>query len=75
MTIMANILNLIRTRRAAAPTDNWLLQIKRTVARFARGNISAQNGRIQLEEERMREHSLALRIAAQMRSRYRSGHR
>jgi hypothetical protein len=37
--------------------------VKRSIARFARGNIAAQNGRILFPEEQARDHARALEIA------------
>lgn len=47
----------------------WTRLVKATVARFSRGNISAQNGRLQLAEEREREHAKALLVSAKMEKR------
>jgi hypothetical protein len=47
--------------------NNWLdwnTLVKQTVARFARGNIAAQKGRIQFPEEQERER---VRLAPTMR--------
>ena len=42
---------------------DWARMIKRVVARFARGNIPAQEGRILLPEEQVREHAATREIA------------
>jgi hypothetical protein len=48
---------------------DWVKLVKRVVARFARGNISAQHGRILTAEEREREHAQALKISKKMQAR------
>ena len=50
----------------------WLRLVKRTVARFARGNISAQSGRVQTPEEQALEHKRAIILSAKMKKRYQS---
>lgn len=63
------------TRKTLTQSQNldlgsmWNRLIKQTVARFARGNISAQNARVQLQEEREAEHARAVKIAARMAKR------
>jgi hypothetical protein len=48
---------------------DWMSLIKRSVARFGRGNISVQNGRILFREEQEREHARTQPIARQWRER------
>ncbi len=48
---------------------NWEHLIKQVVARFARGNISAQNARILLPAEQASENALARRIARKWKAR------
>lgn len=43
-------------------SSDWSCLVKQTVARFARGNISAQNARILMPEEQEREHEAAKKI-------------
>ena len=43
--------------------------LKRSIARFARGNVAAQNGRVLLPDEQDDEHRRARRIAARMHER------
>jgi hypothetical protein len=50
--------------------SEWSRLIKRIVARFARGNISAQNARLQTADERAAEHVRAKSVAARMRARF-----
>jgi hypothetical protein len=52
---------------------SWNGLIKRTVARFSRGSISAQRARILLPEEQEREHKRAVAIARQWKRRAPSG--
>jgi hypothetical protein len=47
----------------------WIRAIKRTIARFTRGNIAAQKQRILLPEEQERKHAQARAIASKMRER------
>jgi hypothetical protein len=51
----------------------WLALVKRTIARFARGNIAAQNGRVLTPEEQAREHDRARAISDKWRKRYKTG--
>ena len=48
---MARVSSAVR----AEARSEWLRVVKRTIGRFARGNISAQNGRILMPEELDRE--------------------
>jgi hypothetical protein len=48
---------------------NWNRLVKKTVARFARGSISAQRARILLPEEQEIEHKQAVAIALRWKSR------
>ena len=50
--------------------SEWVRLMKRTIARFARGNISAQNGRILFPDEQASEHNRALKFSRKMRERY-----
>lgn len=56
--------------RGLAPETPWTLTIKRTIARFARGNISAQNGRILLPEEQEEEGKKMRAISVKWKARY-----
>jgi hypothetical protein len=47
----------------------WLALIKRTISRFARGNIAAQNQRLLLPGEQKKKHERAKKIAEQWRDR------
>jgi hypothetical protein len=47
----------------------WAALVKRSVARFARGSIAAQNLRILLPEEQAREHARTAPIARQWKER------
>jgi hypothetical protein len=53
----------------AKPRMDWNTIVKRTVSRFARGNIAAQNGRILLPEEQELEHREARKIALKWKAR------
>jgi len=47
--------------------NEWRTLAKRTVARFARGNIAAQHGRILMPEDQEREHKRAQRVVRKWR--------
>ena len=47
----------------------WNLVLKRTIGRFVRGNIAAQNMRILLPEEQKKQHERAREIADKWRKR------
>jgi hypothetical protein len=47
----------------------WNRAVKRTIARFVRGNIAAQNLRIKLPEEQRQQHERARKIAEKWRTR------
>jgi hypothetical protein len=49
-----------------APAE-WMRMVKRTVARYARGNIAAQNERILMPDEQEQERDLARPIANKWR--------
>ena len=55
--------------RASKADSRWLAIVKATVARFSRGNIAAQNGRVLTPDEQTREHTKMKKIAAKWRSR------
>jgi hypothetical protein len=66
-----------RSRYAVTPAlydtaTEWLRAIKRTIARYTRGNIAAQNQRVLLPEEQEKEHAEARRITRRWRERHRS---
>lgn len=61
-----NVLSL--NQRYSAETI-WARLIKRTIARFARGNIAAQNNRVMLQSEQQKRHEEAKRIAESWRPR------
>lgn len=48
----------------------WNELVKRTIARFARGNIAAQNQRILLPDEQQAEHKSSKKIARRWQKRY-----
>jgi hypothetical protein len=48
----------------------WNQAVKRTIARFVRGNIAAQNFRIKLPDEQRRQHERARKIAEKWRTRH-----
>ena len=50
-------------------TEAWNRVVKRTIARFVRGNIAAQNFRIKLPEEQRQQHERARKIAEKWRAR------
>lgn len=50
-------------------TEAWNRVVKRTIARFVRGNIAAQNYRIKLPEEQRQQHERAREIAERWRKR------
>jgi hypothetical protein len=52
-----------------APVE-WMRLVKRTVARYARGNIAAQNERILMPDEQDRERDLARPIAEKWREQH-----
>jgi hypothetical protein len=52
--------------------EEWSARIKRTIKRFARGNIAAQNGRILLPEEQEKESKEMRAISAKWKARYKS---
>jgi hypothetical protein len=62
---MIGTVNKMRWNVAAA----WNRTVKRTIARFVRGNIAAQNFRIKLPEEQQEQHDRARRIAERWRAR------
>jgi hypothetical protein len=47
----------------------WTAAVKRTIARYARGNIAAQNGRVLTRGEQADRHKKARAISARMRTR------
>ena len=53
---------------------DWVSLIKRSVARFARGSIAAQNQRLLLPEEQEREHARTSPIARQWKERAKRHH-
>jgi hypothetical protein len=55
-----------------APRE-WTALIKATIARFARGNIAAQNARILLPEEQEAERKRAQAISKKWKARYHRG--
>ena len=55
--------------------DGWVKLVKKTVARFARGNIAAQEERILTVEEQDDERPKAHRIARQWKTRYKAAKR
>jgi hypothetical protein len=57
--------------RMGVPITKWAATVKRTVARFARGNISAQSARILMPEEQEKEHGAARKILLKWASRAR----
>jgi hypothetical protein len=59
----------IRGARDAMTASTWTALVKRTIARFARGSIATQNGRILLPEEQERESASARKIAAKWKKR------
>ena len=50
-------------------TEAWNRAVKRTIARFVRGNIAAQNFRIKLPEEQKQLHDRARQFAERWRDR------
>jgi hypothetical protein len=54
---------------ASNSDSRWLTQIKATIARFSRGNIAAQHGRILTQDEQKREHAESRKIARKWRKR------
>jgi hypothetical protein len=60
--IRAQFLELISLPKPFRAAD-WNNVAKRTVARFARGNIAAQQGRILFPDEQAEEHKRARRIS------------
>jgi hypothetical protein len=54
---------------ASNSDSRWLTLIKTTIARFSRGNIAAQRGRILTPDEQKREHAQARKIARKWRER------
>lgn len=57
--------------RKRNPWMSWTEMVKRSIARFSRGNIATQNGRILFPEEQALEHERALRIAREWQDRAR----
>jgi hypothetical protein len=55
--------NLLNAPPRVDVHEEWDRVVRKTVARFARGNISAQKGRILTEEGKAREHERAAKIA------------
>ena len=53
---------------------DWFSLVKRSIARFARGSISAQKQRILLPEEQEREHARTAAIARQWKERAKHYH-
>ncbi len=50
----------------------WMRTVKRTVARYARGNIAAQNERILMPDEQERERDLVRPISIRWREQYKA---
>lgn len=48
----------------------WTRTVKQVIARFARGNINAQQGRILLPDEQKAEREATMPIARSWRERY-----
>jgi hypothetical protein len=67
-TLMARLSSAVR----AEARSEWLRVVKKTVGRFARGNISAQNGRILMPEELDAETKRARAINSKWRDRVQS---
>lgn len=63
--MMSTVANRMRWDVTAA----WNRTVKRTIARFVRGNIAAQNLRIKLPEEQRQQHERARKIAEKWRDR------
>jgi hypothetical protein len=47
----------------------WIAAIKRTISRFARGNVAAQNARILMPEEQADQHERAQIISRSWKKR------
>jgi hypothetical protein len=60
------ICSLFRLRKPLSAGE-WDDAAKRTVARFARGNIAAQNGRILFPDEQRETHERAQKISRDWR--------
>jgi hypothetical protein len=66
-----------KARNAVTPVlfntaAEWVRTVKRTIARYARGNIAAQNQRVLLPEEQEKEHHEARRVTHRWSRRHRS---
>ncbi len=70
-TVMNNMRAMLRSLFSRPPAFDapaeWARMVKRTVARYARGNISAQNERILMPDEQEHERKLARPIANRWR--------
>ena len=55
--------------QTSAGAAEWRRSVKRVIARYARGNISAQEGRILLPDEQEAERKATAPIARQWRER------
>ncbi len=69
VTAMGKTLRTFFTRPPRFDRE-WMRVIKRTVARYARGNIAAQNGRILMPKEQEQEREQALKIYEKWKERY-----
>jgi hypothetical protein len=67
---MVTAMRMFRSRVTSSrydATSAWNRLLKRTIGRFVRGNIAAQNQRILLPDEQKKQHERARSVAAQWR--------
>jgi hypothetical protein len=66
---MHRLRSIIASRSRFDVATTWNSVIKRTIARFVRGNIAAQNQRVLLPNEQKKKHEKAKKIAEKWRIR------
>ena len=69
VTDMTTLRSLIGRQRRFDVAVVWNRLLKRTIGRFVRGNIAAQNLRIMLPDEQKKQHERARSIAEKWRNR------
>jgi predicted methyltransferase MtxX (methanogen marker protein 4) len=63
------VLKSIPTRQLEEKTF-WSMLVKRTIARYVRGNIAAQNCRILLPDEQLKERESMLEVSRHWKTRF-----
>jgi hypothetical protein len=75
-TLMSDMRETLRSFFSRPPAYDapaeWARMVKRTVARYARGNIAAQNERILMPDEQEREREAARSVANEWREKHKA---